>query len=321
MLVLWYPVEVRKIAKLLLYFSLTFTILFLLSAGLGVLHVWMDAVSSVPARSFVMFADCIPAVEWALPFTLYMTTLMAMSYACRTRISTLGAFVVLFIFAFGFTYVVSLGINNAKGMDVPPMSIGCGTLGKPGLTLSGRGMTVVVLDDPANGMGERVVSFGDRPLLYQSNPVMPDGSPIPLPSAPFTLKNIALFDSLLIDFSLAAKELSARFVDGFMSYAAYSGAVIFILLSLVAVLDIGVWPLANIFIGAVLFRLVLSFEVFICQGDTLEYLANFLSRWIPAYLVVPCVIGAMGVLIAVYSGLVFAAGNGRSGERRERHHG
>ncbi|MDR1469055.1 MAG: hypothetical protein LBT00_07150 [Spirochaetaceae bacterium] len=311
----------RKIAKLLLFFSLTFTIIFLLSAGLGVLHVWIDAASSVPARSLVAFADFIPSVEWALPFTLYVTTLMAMSYACRTKISTLGAFVVLFLFAFGFTYAVSLGVSHAKGMALSPMNIGRGTLGKPGLALSGRGMKVVLLDDPSNAAGERVVSLGDRALFYQPRPTEPDGKPIPLPSAPFKIKNIALFDSLLIDFSLAAKELSIRFADGFMSYAAYAGAIIFILLSLAAVLDIGAWPLANIFIGAVLFRLVLSFEVFICQRDTLEYLAGFLGRWIPAYLVAPCIIGLAGVLLAVYSGLVFAAGVGVSHRNKERHHG
>jgi hypothetical protein len=316
MRVLWYPVGVRKVAKLLLYFSLTFTIIFLLSAGLGVLHVWIDAVSSVPARSFVAFADFIPSVEWALPFTLYTTTLMAMSYACRTKISTLGAFVVLFIFAFGFTYAVSLGISHAKGMALPPMDIGRGTLGNPGLALSGHGMTVVLLDNPSNAPGERVVSLGDRPLFYQPNPVSPEGNPIPIPSTLFKLKNIALFDSLLIDFSLTAKELSARFADGLGSYAAYTGAIIFVLLSLTAVLDIGAWPLANIFIGAVLFRLVLSLEVFVGQRDTLEYLAGFLGRWIPASLVAPCIIGAVGVLLAVYSGLIFAAGIGESGKQR-----
>jgi hypothetical protein len=316
-LVLWYSVRVRKTAKLLLFFSLTFTILFLLSAGLGVLHVWIDAASSVPARPFAAFAEFIPSVEWALPFTLYTTTLMAMSYACRTKISTLGAFVVLFVFAFGFTYAVSLGISHAKGMDLPPLNIGRETLGKPGLALGGRGMTVVLLDDPANAAGERVVSMDDRALFYQPDPAGPDGHPIPLPSALFKIKNIALFDGLLIDFSLAAKELSARFEDGFLPYAAYSGAIIFMLLSLVAVLDIGAWPLANIFIGAVLFRLALSFEVFIGQRETLEYLAGFLGRRVPVYLVTPGIIGAAGVLLAVYSVLVFAARDGGSGKSGE----
>jgi hypothetical protein len=315
----------RKIAKLLLYFSLTFTIIFLLSAGLGVLHVWIDAASSVPARPLAAFADFIPSVEWALPFTLYTTTLMAMSYACRTKIPTLGASVVLFVLAFGFTYAVSLGINHAKRMAVPPMNVGRGTLGKPGLALSGRGVTVVLLDDPSNAQGERVVSLNDRSLFYQPHPAA-DEKPAPLPSAPFKLKNIALFDSLLIDFSLTAKELSVRFADGFESYAAYTGAIIFMLLSLAAVLDIGAWPLANIFIGAVLFRLVLSFEVFISRRDTLEYLAEFLGRWIQASLVAPCIIGAAGLLLAVYSGLVFAAGIGennigKTGKKGKQHHG
>jgi hypothetical protein len=311
----------RKITKLFLYFSLTFTIIFLLSAGLGVLHVWIDAASSVPARSMVAFADFIPAVEWALPFTLYMTTLMAMSYACRTRIPVLGAFVVLFIFVFGFTCAVSLGISHAKGMAVPPMNVGRGTLGRPGLALSGRGMTVVLLDDPSNAHGGRVVSFDDQPLFYQPDPAPLDGDPIPLPSVPLRPKNIALFDGLLIDFSLAAKELSTRFAESFQSYAAYTGAIIFMLLSLVTVLDIGAWPLANIFIGAVLFRLVLSFEVFIGQRDTQEYLAEFLGRRIPAFLVAPCIIGAAGLLLVVYSGLVFAARTDETDKRRKRHHG
>jgi hypothetical protein len=312
---------VRKTAKLLLYFSLTFTIVFLLSAGLGVLQVWIGAVTSVPVRSFMAFADFIPSVEWALPFTLYLTTLMAMSYACRIKISLPGACVGLFVFAFGFTYAVSQGISHAKGMAAPPMRIEHGTLGKPGLTLNGHGVTVVLLDDPSNAAGERVVSLDDRALFYQPQPVGPDGTAASLPPVPFKPKNIALFDGLLTDFSLSAKELSARFADGFVSYAAYAGAVIFVLLSLVTVLDIGAWPLANIFIGAVLFRFVLSFEVFILRRETLEYLAEFLGRWVPVNLVAPCVIGAAGVLLALYSGLVYVAGIGGSGRSEKRHHG
>jgi hypothetical protein len=306
---------VNKVAKLLLHFSVTFSVVFLLAAGLGFLHVWVDAASAVPVRSEAYLADFIPSAEWALPFSLYVTILMSMSYACRVKVPATGAFVVLFLLAFGFTYSVSLGLSHAKAMIAPPLSIRHETLGKAGLILPGHGTTVVLLDNPSEAAGERVVSLSDRPLFYQPNPVDADGKPIPLPSVPFKTKNVALFDSLMVDFSLAAKELSARFADGFQSFAAYTGAIIFILLSLVAVLDIGAWPLANIFIGAVLFRLILSFEVFICGRDTLEYLAGFFGRWIPAYLVAPFIIGVMGVLLVVYSGLVSAA---RAGER---HHG
>jgi hypothetical protein len=303
---------VKKVAKLLLYFSVTFSAVFLLTAGLGFLHIGIDAASAVPARSFAYLADFIPSAERALSFTLYVAILMSMSYACRTKVPVPGAFAVLFVLAFGFTYALSLGVSHAKAMDAPPLNIGHETLGKAGLILSGHGRTVVLLDRPSQPLGERVVSLNDRALLYQPEPADADGKPIPLPSVPFKTKNVALFDSLMADFSLAAQELSSRFAEGFESFAAYTGAIIFILLSLVAVLDIGAWPLANIFIGAALFRLILSFEVFICGRDTLEYLTGFLGRWIPVHLVVPFIIGVAGVLLAVYSGLVFAV---RAGER------
>jgi hypothetical protein len=306
---------VKKVAKLCLCSSLVFFIFFLLAAGLGFLHVWIDAVSSVPARPYAYLTDFIPSAEWALPFALYVTILMSMSYASRIRVPAPAAFTLLLILVFGFAYSVSLGISHAKAMNAPPLDLRHGSLGKAGLILSGYGTTVVLLDDPAEALGERVVSLDDRPLLYQPNPAEPDGTPIPLPPIPFSLRNIALFDSLLLDFSLAAKELSTRFVEAPVSFAAYTGAIIFILLSLSAVLNIGAWPLANFFIGAVLFRLILSFEVFICGRDTLEYLAGFFGRWIPRYLTAPVVIGAIGALLALYSVLVFAARGG------ERHHG
>jgi hypothetical protein len=62
---------------------------------------------------------------------------------------------------------------------------------------------------------------------------------------------------------------------------------------------------------------VLSFEVFIGRRDTLAYLTEFLGRWIPAYLVAPGIIGAAGVLLAVYSALVFLAGAGQIGRTGE----
>jgi hypothetical protein len=304
---------VKKVAKLCLSFSLGFTVVFLLATGLGFLRVWIVAASSVPARLSVHLADFIPSVEWALSFTLYLTILVSMSYACRIRVPTSAAFTLLFILAFGFTYSVSLGISHLAAMDAPPLDLKHRPLGKPGLILNGHGTTIVLLDDPSEARGERVVSLDDRPLFYQPSPAEPDGEPIPLPSLQFGIKNIPLFDSLYVDFSLAAKELSARFAEGPVSYAAYVGAIIFILLSLATVLDIGAWPLANIFIGAVLFRLILSFEVFICGRDTLEYIAGFLGRWIPRYLTAPAIIGAIGVLLTLYSILAFAA---RDGERR-----
>jgi hypothetical protein len=304
---------VAKVVKLLLCFNLTFVIILTLTAGVGFLQVWIDSASSVPARSLIRLAEFIPAVEWALPFTLYVTTLLSMSYALRTRVPALMAFVVLFVCAFVFTYAVSLGISHTKRMDAPPMDIGRETLGKQGLVLTGRGVTAVLLDDPAKALGERVVSLGDRPLLYQAGQAERGENPAPLPAVQFKTRSVALFDSLAVDFSLAAKEFSARFADGPVSYAAYTGAVIFTLLSMVAILDIGAWPLANIFIGVVLFRLILAFEVFICGRETLAYITGFLGRWIPPYLVAPLIIGVVGVLLALYSGLVYVA---RNGDRR-----
>jgi hypothetical protein len=299
--------SVKKTAKLCLHFSLLFIVLFLLAAGLGFLHVWVNAVCSVPAHSFLYLADFIPSAEWALPFALYVTILLSMSYACRMKASTPAAFMLLFALAFGFTYAASLGIQHAKAMSAPPLDAASAALGKPGLILSGHGTTIVLLDNPSEALGERVVSLDGRPLLYQSNPAESDGKPIPLPAIQFGIKNIALFDSLLVDFSLAAKELSSRFEYNRISFMAYAGAVILILLSLVAVLDIGAWPLANIFIGAVLFRLILSFEVFIGGRDTLEYITGFLGRWIPRDLTAPAIIGTAGLLLTIYSALVYAA--------------
>jgi hypothetical protein len=78
-------------------------------------------------------------------------------------------------------------------------------------------------------------------------------------------------------------------------------------LSLAAILNIGAWPLANMFLGAVLFRLVLAFDIFISNRDMLDYLAGFLGRWIPVHFVTPFIIGAIGLLFAVYSWLVSLA--------------
>jgi hypothetical protein len=300
---------VKKIAKLFLLFSLTFVILFLLSAGLGFLRIVIAAMSAVPARQTVYLADFLSAAEWALPFTLYADILLSMNYAHRNKLARAGSFLALFVMAFGFAAVTALSINHAGKLSAPPLVIRYDTPGRPGLVLTGQGVTVVLLDDPSVALGERVVSLQDRALLYQAEPTGIDGKPLPLPAPPFTIQHTALFDSLYLDFSLAGKELSARFAAGFAPYAVYSGAIIFILLSLAAVLNIGAWPLANIFLGAVLFRLVLAFDVFISGRDTAEYLAGFLGRWIPAHFVTPFILGAIGALLAVYSWLVSLAGS------------
>ena len=308
----------KKIARLLLLFSLTFVTLFLLASALGFLHTWIDAARTVPAREYARLADFIPAAEWALPFTLYVSILTSMSYAARKKIAAFAAFAALFIFAFGFAYSVSLGISHVKKMNAPPLVLRSETLGKPGLMLSGYGATMVLLDDPAVPTGERVVSLdgAGASLLFQETPVDAEGVPLPLPRIPFDIQNASVFNGLLVDFSLSAREFSRRFSAGFLTYAAFSGAVIFLLLSLAAVIGIGAWPLANVFLGAALFRLILSFEVFITGQEPAEYLASILGRWVDTAYITPLVFGLAGVLLAVYSLLAAAAGAG-AGQKGE----
>jgi hypothetical protein len=297
---------VKKTARLVLFFSVCFTVSFLVLAGIGLLRVWIAAAAAIPMRPVTSVFEIAGAIRWAFPFSLHFTILLSASYAAREKLPLQAAIVAMLVVASLFSYAAATGLRNARAMNAPPVIIDRPTLGNTGLKLENAGVPIVLLDDPAHELASRVVLLEDS-LVYETMPMGPEKLVPRLPSAPFREAGASFFETLILDFSISAEQIELRFAQGIVPFAAYTFSLILLLVSLSFVLDMGAWPLANVFLGALVFRMILAFEVFLATGGTEEYITQFLGRWIPPLFVIPAILGSLGVLLLFYTVLVFFA--------------
>jgi hypothetical protein len=173
---------------------------------------------------------------------------------------------------------------------------------------------VILLEDPGKAGGGRVVSRPGRSLIYQrvrgtEDPEGPEG----LPPAPFNREESSLLNELRLDGSRRAEEMALLLRQGRIPFLLYTGSLIFLLVSLRFVLDLSNWPLANLLIGALIFRGVLIFEGFIALQDVRDLVLSFIGNRLPESLLSPLIFCALGLLFSLYTLLVFLARDRKAG--------
>jgi hypothetical protein len=305
----------KNLARLILFFSLSFVILLLCSAGLRFFHVRIDGVRLLPVQPRMMLTDFVAAARWALPLGIYASLLSGLSYAARLNAGLLGgrrrplaaplAMLCLFVLALAFGGGVSLGLERLG--DMVPARDTARPPGGPGMLL-GRGDTsIVLLREPGEDRGPRVVAIPGRPLLYQEQPLGPNNTVLSLPPVPFRSGGPWFLRSIAVDFSLTARQFEARLKEGPLPFFMYTGALAFLLVSLGFILKFSNWPLANLFLGCLCFRGVLAGETFLNSPETVELFGSFLGNRFPLPLTytTPLIFCFFGLLINLYSFLVY----------------
>jgi hypothetical protein len=304
----------KNIARLILFFSLVCAILFLSSAALRYLHIWIDEVRMLPSRPRMALPDFIAAARWALSLTLYFSLLLGLSYAARLNTGFLSrsrkfpaplAMICLFVLSLAFSGGVSLGLERL-GTLIPSWDTPR-PLGGPGLLLTQGDTAIVLLRGPAEERGPRVAAIPDRPLIYQEQPLGPNNTILSLPPVPFRDESPWFLRSLAIDFSLTGRQFEARLREGLVPFLIYAGALIFLLVSLGFIMKLSNWPLANLFLGCLAFRGILAGEIFLNSPEIQDLFASFLENRLPLSYAVPLIFCVFGVLINLYTFLVFLA--------------
>jgi hypothetical protein len=272
---------------------------FLFTAAIQCLLVWANAARAVPAGSGDLLQEFISGIRNSLPVSLYSVLLLSLSYAARRQIQAVSARLLLFVLSLLFVLAISLGLSRFP--DSLPFGGGGSprTLGKPGLLLSEADTVMVLLGDPAVRDGSRVVSLPGRSLIYQEVPRGPGNTILGLPPVSFTQDTNFLLANLLVDISLAAGQFRTRLQEGILPFTVYAGALIFLLLSLDFVLHLSVWPLANLFWGALAFRGVLALDGFLNSREIQEFIASFFDRRLPGPWMSPLVFFAIGLLLSL----------------------
>jgi hypothetical protein len=296
---------VKNLAKLTLVFSLCFAVVLVTVAGLRFLSLRVDWARSFPQADEAILSTVITSVYWALSFTLYFSLLLGLSYAARGHYYQIMTILTIGILAAFYTFGISLALKNWA--NVPSEKSSIKSLGENGIILSNsinRNETAIILlrKDP---LGPRVIAIPDRPLQFQeagsvnANFGLP---PVPFGNdTPWSLKNIS------IDIRLNAEMLAARLQHGTYSFFIYTCALIFLLVSLGFTMRISAWPLANLFLGALVFRGIIALETFFNSVEMQDIFSFYLKNFMPVTWVVPVIFAGFSVLIHLYSVFVYIA--------------
>jgi hypothetical protein len=299
---------VIKLVKLAVHFILCFIGLFLVSAGIRFLAIRLDWTRFLTMQPEALQNEVVAAAQWALSFSLYCSIILGLCFISRERVFALLAIPCMAVLAVGLAYGASLGLENLKSLVVGKTSTQI--IGGPGLILANpmrpTGTAVVLLDGPSKSGGARVVVNYDRSMIYQESfPGKDASSTIPL--APIIEGSPWVFRSIAIDLRLSAENLRRLYSEGQLSFLVYTGALVILLISFLFIMDLSAWPLANFFLCCLAFRGVLSLETLLNSPGIQGFFTSYLQSYLPISAVVPMIFCVAGLLLYLYSFLVYLA--------------
>jgi hypothetical protein len=299
---------VKNLAKLILSFTFSFIVILVLAGLTGVLRSWADTALLFPPAALPAFSGILAL---ALPVAFYFSLLFGISYSSRRRIPYVVSLVALLVLSLGLATAASIvlgrfekmNLPNPAGTAVPAVTV------KPGLVL-----TITPGDTPTRtvllGTGPdsaRVLSLPGQALVFESTAYRARQVRLP-----FREERNAFLSGISADFAGSARVFKAWFDAGLVPFAVYAGSLSLFLISLGCLVNISFWPLANLFFGALAFRGALALEHFLNTAETHELLSSFAGNIIPESLINPIIFTVLGILILLYSGLVYLARGRRS---------
>jgi hypothetical protein len=293
---------VKNLARLVLFFSNSFILSFLLLLGIRFLFDWLEAVRTIPAQSVEPAAVLVAAAKASLSAAIYCAVLLSLSYTVRRVMPVAFSIFFVFLFTLVLSFAVSLLLNRLETVE-STAAVERRTLGEIGLKLKSADVTIVVMGDPADTTSPRVIAMPDRPLIFQETPLPTQR----LPSVPLDTGNSWFMTSLGLDFALASEQLFVRLKSGFFFFCIYLCSLALLLSSCRFVFELSAWPLANLFFGILVFRGILSFEIFLDSEGTQNLIGLFAGGLISPGFISPVIYTGLALLVIMYTLLVNAA--------------
>ena len=300
----------------MLFFTISFVILFIVGFLFKLLASWVDFARIIPLQERP-WEDAAETAWKILPIALYLAILLTLSYSARRNVGIPLSIIAILSFGCLFALGASLAISRADVLK-PALKQGLSLKTGPGLILRRSENAVVLLRESDDTLGPRVVSIPGQPLLYQQLPLGPNNTVLSLPDLPFGDDTPWFIRSIILDCSLSAREIKNRYEWNFLSFAAYVFSLVLLLVSFRFLLELSQWPLANIFLGALVFRGVLALETFLNTREINALIGSFLTSRIPVMLITPSVFSSLGLLIILYTLLSRIAKRPESRSRRKR---
>ncbi len=301
--------NVKGTAKLIIFYTSTFVISLLAMSLFTCVGVWVDAARHIPSFSIAFLPEFIKALSSTVSFALYVSILSSLSYSVRRNIKAPLALSVLLIISAGYTLALGVMFKQLETLNTTSAAENqsASTLGYPGLMLDLEDITIILLEDPSVPDGSRVVSIPGQPLIYQEIPAGPGNTILPLPSAAFQEEMPYFLKSIMLDFSLASKHCHYLLNQNRVSFIIYIAALCFLLCSLRFLFTVSRWHLANLFLGALVFRGILTLEIFLGTDEIIELIQKFIGIWLPAQYAGSIILAVLAVLVLLYSVLAYFA--------------
>ena len=211
-------------------------------------------------------------------------------------LSMIGVFVLASAFSLGVSFALSR-TGTVSPVFRPAESLHAVS----GRILSSRNNAVIPLADNPHSGSPRIISIPGHPLIYQELPLGVDNAPVPLPPLPFGDSSPSFIRSIAIDLALSAAVLKSRFQESLLSFVVYAFSLVLFLSSLRFMFDLSRWALANLLLGAIVFRAVLALESYLNTDQTKLLLDTILHRRFPIDFIVPMVFSAFAVLLIFYT--------------------
>jgi hypothetical protein len=294
---------VKNFVKQAVLFTISFLVIFLAATGLRFLSLRVDWAKNLPPKPETALTLLITAAHWALSLSLFSSILFSLSYSIRKKYSEIISVVTIMGLSLLFCFVLSFFLENWGA--VPPAQSSPLPLGEKGVILSNslnRNETaVILLNGTADSLGPRVAAIPDQPLIYYESARIN----FALPPVPFADDTPWFLKSLSIDIRLNAEIFQKKFIEGFLPFLIYAGSLIFLFCSLGNAFKFSAWPLANLFLGIQGFRAILAVETFLNSPDMQDVIGSFLRGMIPLTWAVPFIFLTAGILLYLYSFLIF----------------
>jgi len=292
----------KNLAKLMLFFSLSFAFLFFASVMLGLLSLWIDFLRFLPIAP-VTPVELSDLVWRSLLLSFYLSILLTLNYATRRGISVPVSVIGIFIFSSIVLSTLSITIERTGNTEATFSPVAA-VQSPPGLILTISNNAIILLRESADVWGARVVSIPGQPLIYHEEPLGPYGTILPLPPLPFAYAAPWFIRNLVIDFNLSAAEMRRLLAEDYRSFGIYVLSLSLLLSSASFLFRLSRWPLASLFFGALVFRGIIALQALLSAHDINAFIYSASPLPLSQQLISPVIFTLLSLLVIFYTLLV-----------------
>lgn len=285
------PVPFRLIRFVCLWFIIAFV-------GLTFAHFLAIRIDLMRMLSFTQQEakiDSLLTAGWrSLLLSIYITMLFGLSYCARYKFPVFPSIYLVMVLSLLWIGLFSLTLSVIqKGSPWPtemPQHLG----GVGLITVDGDQSQVLLQKPDLSDM--RVIVSQNLPLRYEDTQVE-----LGVPLAFFRNDSGYFMETILDKFTHAGEQCGVRLRESFLSFVLYILALVFCLSTLRFVFEASSWPLANLFLGALLFWGVLEIEVLLDSEQVRAFINVISGEAFPMFLVVPlalCILGLVFLLLS-----------------------